>query len=127
MMRAAIHVPAIGDILHRVDGQCIDDGSETYQGMELFWTTWRVVRLTPCGAWLQCVERHWKKQRFALSSGARWVSRTQEEALQALIARKRRQLAIVSQQEVMAQETLELATAAKARAAQLDGGQGETR
>lgn len=103
-----------GDVWHRVDGACLDDGSETYQGMELVWTTWRVVKVTPCGAWLKCVERHWTKPRFALASGARWASRTQNEALDRLVARKRRHLAILSSQEMMARETLELALAARA-------------
>ena len=57
--------PKIGDIWYRVDGEYIDDGSETYVGMELGWTTWQVVKVTPCGAWLKCVEHHWKKQRSA--------------------------------------------------------------
>lgn len=110
-MSAAKNVQAVGDIFHRVDGEYIDDGSETYQGMELCWTTWKVVRLTPCGAWLQCVERHWKKQRFALASGARWVSKTPDEALQSLIARKRRQLNILAQQTTTAKDTLHAAMA----------------
>lgn len=105
--------PVVGDIWHRVDGEWIDDGSETYQGMELAWTTWRVVRVTPRGAWLQCVQRHWKKQRFALASGARWVSRTKEEALDGLIKRKRRHLAILSTQEQEARDTLALAIQAR--------------
>lgn len=120
-MSAAKPAQAVGDILHRVDGEWIDDGSETYQGMELCWTTWKVVKLTPCGAWLQCVERHWKKQRFALASGARWVSKTRDEALQSLIARKRRQLSILSQQQTMAQDTLAAAEAFNRPAAQRAG------
>lgn len=99
----------IGDILFRVDGTWIDDGSEIYVGMELSWTTYRVTKVTPCGAWTQCVERNWDKPRFALASGARWVSTTKKEALERLIARKRRHLAIISQQEVEATETLKMA------------------
>lgn len=99
----------VGDILYRVDGVWIDDGSEVYIGMELGWTTWRVTKLTPRGAWLSCIEHHWKKQRFALASGARWVSATKTEALERLVARKRRHLEIVRHQEVMANETLKLA------------------
>ena len=120
-MSAAKKGPTIGDILYRVDGEWIDDGSEVYQGMELCWTTWKVVRLTPCGAWLQCVERHWKKQRFALASGARWVSRTRDEALQSLVARKRRQLAIITQQTTMAQDTLAAVEAYRATAQEAGG------
>lgn len=111
--------PQVGDIWHRVDGSYVDDGSETYQGMELEWKQWRVTRVTPAGAWLQSVEWPYKKQRFALSSGARWVSRTKAEALSGLIARKRRHIAIVEHQAETARETLLLAQAALAN---LEGG-----
>lgn len=99
----------VGDILYRVDGQYIDDGSETYQGMELEWQQWEAVKATPRGAWMKCIERPYKKQKFALSSGARWVSMTKAEALDGLIARKRRQIAIVDQQKITASETMRLA------------------
>ena len=102
----------VGDIWHRVDGTHIDDGSETYQGMELSWTRWKVVKVTPSGAWMKCIEWPYKKQRFALSVGARWVSRTKAGALQGLIARKRRHIAIVENQAVTARETLALAESA---------------
>lgn len=111
--------PKIGDIWHRADGSYIDDGSETYQGMELEWQQWRVTKVTPAGAWLQCVEWPHKKQRFALAAGARWVSRTKEQALAGLIARKRRHIAIVEHQAEAARETMALA---KAALAELKGG-----
>ena len=110
--------PQVGDIWHRVDGSHVDDGSETYQGMELEWQRWRVTKLTPAGAWLQCVEWPYKKQRFALSSGARWASRTKAEALIGLIARKRRHIAIVEHQAEAARETLLLA---QGELAKMDG------
>jgi len=109
---SGVKLPQVGDIWYRVDGEWIDDGSEQYVGMELGWTSWRVTRITPRGAWFQCVERHWRKPRFALASGARWISPTKEEALERLVARKRRHLEIISQQEVEATETLSLAKAA---------------
>jgi hypothetical protein len=108
--------PIVGDVWHRVDGQWIDDGSETYVGMELAWTTWRVVKLTRCGAWFQCVEYHWRKQRFALLHGARWISPTREHALQRLVMRKRRHLSILENQSTEARETLALAEAEIAKA-----------
>lgn len=103
---------AVGDILHRVDGQYIDDGSETYQGMELEWQQWKVEKVTPRGAWLRSVEWPYKKRRFALIPGARWVGETKADALEGLIARKRRQIRIIDQQKITATETLELAKAA---------------
>lgn len=112
------HAPKVDDILHRVDGQFIDDGSETYQGMELVWEQWRVVKVTPCGAWLQSVDWPHQKLRFALIPGARWVSATQALALIGLIARKRRQLEIIRQQNITATETLSLAQSALAEIAQ---------
>jgi len=101
--------PQVGDIWHRVDGAWIDDGSETYCGMELEWQQWRVTKVTPAGAWFQSVEWPYKKQRFALSIGARWVNRTKAEALERLIARKRRHIAIVEHEAITARETLALA------------------
>lgn len=113
------HAAKINDILHRVEGQYIDDGSETYQGMELAWQQWKVVKATPRGAWLQSVEWPYKKLRFALIPGARWVSSTKAEALAGLIARKRRQLEIIRQQNITATETLSLAQSALDEIAQL--------
>lgn len=106
--------PKIGDIWYRVEGQYIDDGSETYQGMELVWQRWEIVKVTPCGAWMKSVEWPYKKQRFALTSGARWVRRTKADALSGLIARKRRHIRIVEHQAEVAKETLKLAEAALA-------------
>lgn len=108
------HTLKVGDIWHRVEGQYIDDGSETYQGMELEWQQWEVVKVTPCGAWMRCIEWPYKKQRFALASGARWVSATKAEALEGLIARKRRHIAIIDHQKTTATETMQLAKAALA-------------
>lgn len=107
---SAKRTPALGDIYYRVDGECIDDGYEVYCGMELVWTRWEIVKLTPRGMWLRCLEWPRKKQRFALASGARWVSATREEALERLVARKRHQLSILDHQTTMAQDTLALAT-----------------
>lgn len=104
--------PKIGDIWHRVDGSYIDDGSEQYVGMELCWTQWEAVRVTPQGAWFRCVTFPYRKHRFALASGARWLRRSKIEALSSLISRKRRQIAIVEHQKIAASETLELANAA---------------
>ena len=50
-----------------------------------------------------------KKPRFALTPGARWVSRDKNDALLGLIGRKRRQIAIVESQAEAARQTLELA------------------
>ena len=110
--------PKVNDILHRVEGQYIDDGSETYQGMELEWQQWKAVKVTPRGAWLQSVEWPYKKMRFALIPGARWVSSTKAEALAGLIARKGRQLEIIRQQTITATETLSLAKSALAEVTQ---------
>lgn len=105
---------SVGDIRHRVEGACIDDGSERFVGMELSWTTWRAVKVTPQGAWLKCIEWSYKKQRFALASGARWCHASKDGALDQLIARKRRHLAILESQKTMADETLNLAKSARA-------------
>ena len=37
------HAAMVGDIFHRVTGEWIDDGSETYQGMELQWEQWQIL------------------------------------------------------------------------------------
>jgi len=106
--------PEIGDIWHRVEGAHIDDGSEQYVGMELCWLQWRAVKITPSGAWFQCVEQPWRKKRFALNDGSRWVSRTKTDALTGLIARKKRHITIVEHQAETAREVLALARAALA-------------
>ncbi len=108
--------PKIGDIWYRVDGDWIDDGSELYVGVELAWTTWRVVKLTRRGAWLQCVEWPYKKRRFALMPGVVWCGRDKVSALYSLVARKRRQLRILDVQITTARDTLELAEGAIAKA-----------
>lgn len=112
-------VPKIGDVWYRVDGVWIDDGSESYCGMELQWQQWRVTKVTPSGAWFQSIEQPYKKQRFALTNGARWVSRTKADALSGLIARKLRHIKIVQFQATTASETLDLAKEALAK---MEGG-----
>lgn len=108
------HAPkpaAVGDIWHRVDGYHL--GDEVYEGMELSWTTWRCDKVTKCGAWFVCTEwragRGTRWTRFALTSGARNLHRTDVEALKALIARKQRQLVILNSQKVAAEDTLGVA------------------
>ena len=104
------HAPkpaAVGEIWHRVDGQ--HKGDEIYEGMELSWTTWRCEKTTPSGAWFVCTEWRARDRVFALTSGARNLHRTDVEALKALIARKRRQLAILDSQQAAAEDTLTLA------------------
>lgn len=99
----------VGDIWYRVDGSML--GDEVCEGYELQWEEFRCERLTPSGGWFRSVQwGHYKKPRFALAIGCRWLRPSQTEALQALIARKRRQLVILSSQQAFAQETLELAT-----------------
>jgi len=102
----------IGDVWHRVEGSYI--GEEVYRGMELSWTSWRCVSTTPKGAWFRCVEWNYQKPRFALTVGARALSRTKHEALQRLIARKIRHLSILENETVAAQDTLHVARAALA-------------
>lgn len=98
---------AVGDIWHRVDGSHL--GDEVYEGMELSWTTWRCEKVTKCGAWFVCTEWRARDRVFAATSGARNLHRTDVEALNALIARKRRQLVILNSQTVAAQDTLGIA------------------
>jgi len=98
---------AVNDLWHRVDGTWIDDGSEAYAGMELDWTTWRCIKTTPRGAWFQrCEWPQNAKPRFVLTRGARNLHRTKREALEALIHRKRRHLAILDGQKMAAEDTL---------------------
>lgn len=110
----------VGDIWHRVDGSHI--GDEVYQGMDLDWTSWRCVRTTPQGAWFECVEWSHRPERFALTSGAKAICRTQTEALERLIARKKRHLLILNSETVAAQDTLEVAREALAHLAHHNAG-----
>jgi len=102
----------VGDVWFRAVGEYVDDGSETYAGMELEYQEWEAVKITMTGAWFR--QKGWNrgKQRFASRDYARWISRTKFEALQGLAARKRRHIAIVTHQLTAAKETLELANAA---------------
>lgn len=102
----------IGDVWYRVEGSHI--GDEAYEGMELMWSSWQCIKTTAQGAWFQSVEWSYKKQRFALTSGARFLSRTKHEALQRLIARKVRHLRILASETVAAQDTLDVARTALA-------------
>lgn len=98
---------AVGDIWHRVDGSHL--GDEVYEGMELSWTTWRCEKTTARGAWFVCTKWRAEPSRFALTSGARNLHRTDVEALKALISRKKRQLVILNSQKVAAEDTLGIA------------------
>jgi len=109
MLKHAPKPAAVGDIWQRVDGSYIDDGSEEYRRMELSWTTWRCEKITARGAWFVCTEWRARDRVFALTSGARNLHRTDVEALKALIARKQRQLVILNDQKVAAEDTLGLA------------------
>jgi hypothetical protein len=105
-------VDKVGDIWFRAEEQWIDDGSEMYAGVTIAYVEWEVTKVTSCGVWLRCVTwpyRSKKKERFALKSGARAFRRTKLDALQGLIARKNRQLAIVAHQKQVAEDTLEAA------------------
>lgn len=98
----------VGDVWLRVSGSMV--GEEICEGYELSWEEWRCERVTKCGGWFRSVEwGHYKKLRFALASGALWLSRSKEEALRRLIARKRRHLAILSGERAFAEATLEMA------------------
>ncbi len=102
----------VGDIWHRVDGSHL--GDESYMGMELEWSAWRCVKTTKQGAWFARVGWGRPKPRFALTSGSRGIVRTEREALERLIARKKRHLQILHSETVCAQDTLEIAQAALA-------------
>lgn len=103
------HEIKIGDIWYRAEGRYIDSGYDTYAGMEIDIQEWTVVRLTPCGAWLKRQNYWHRKEKFALSSGARWVSRTKKQAVENLIHRKKRQLTILRNHTTVAQDTLHAA------------------
>lgn len=96
---------AVGDIWHRVDGVHRGD-DEAYEGMDLSWTTWRCEKTTARDAWFVCTEWRARDRLFALTSGARNLHRTDVKALEALIARKKRQLRILDSQKTMAEDTL---------------------
>lgn len=100
----------VGDVWHRVEGSHI--GDEVYAGMELMWSSWACIKTTPHGAWFECVEWPYKKSRFALTSGARAISRTKREALVRLIARKVCHLRMLNSETIAANDTLEVARAA---------------
>lgn len=95
----------VGDIWYRVDGL-----REEFLETQLEWEEWRCVKVTRCGGWFESTRWTYKKKRFAHSHGARWLRRTPAEALQGLIARKRRHIAIIDWQREIAEETLKLAT-----------------
>lgn len=97
----------VGDVWHRVDGSHL--GEEVYEGMELKWTSWLCTKTTRKGAWFKCIEWSDKKPKFALTDGARSISRTKNEALNRLIARKMRHLQILRNEAVAAQDTLDAA------------------
>jgi len=98
----------IDDIWYRVEGSHI--GDEVYAGMELEWTSWKCVKTTAKGAWFKCVEWTYNgKLRFALTDGARAISRTKVEALEMLIDRKITQIRILHMNVTSAQDTLDVA------------------
>lgn len=102
--------PKVGDIWLRVDG--VPNGDETWDGgAELTWQEWRVVKVTPCGAWLSRPygDFHIGEPRFALANNCRWCHRTKEEALRSLIRRKHRHIQFLERDMVVARETLRLA------------------
>ena len=86
--------------------------------MELRWSCWTCHKTTPKGAWFKSSVWSGAKPRFALTIGARVFSRTRQEALDRFIARKQKQLDILHEQTVTAQETLAVARAALAELTQ---------
>ena len=103
----------LGDVWHRVEGWHI--GEDVYGGMGLAWTSWLCIKTTAQGAWFKCVELNFKKPRFALTSGSRFIVRTKQEALERLIARKERHLRLLASEAVAAQDTLDIARDALAQ------------
>jgi hypothetical protein len=73
-------------------------------GLELFY--FNILRLTPCGAWIDV----WGEARFVLlTANKKWACKTTDEALGSLAARKRRQVQILSRRLQEAKEDLALA------------------
>jgi len=105
--------PSVGDIWYRVDGSPIGEEADT--DFELNWEEWQVAKVTPHGAWFRCLTRPYKtysKLRFADALSSRKLHRTKREALESLVARKRRHLAILEWQRHGAEQTKALASAA---------------
>jgi hypothetical protein len=96
------------DVLWRVDGKrysvVIDADREEYGStplqVEMRW--YHVTKRTPCGAWLG--------SRFVrLNARKQFASNTEKEALESYIARKKRQIGILSAQLREAERGLKIA------------------
>lgn len=75
--------------------------------LELYY--FRVLRLTPCGVWIDV----WGTERFVLLGATKkWACKTTDEALASLVARKRRQVSILTRQLREAEEDRDLASTA---------------
>ena len=108
-MSAPSH-PELGDIWYSVKG--VASGDDIWDGgAELYWIEYKVVKVTPCGAWLVQPFGGFLlgKPRFALASGCRWCHRTKKEALQSLVRRKHRHLRFLERDTIVAKESLRLA------------------
>jgi hypothetical protein len=108
--------PPDTDVLFRCEAKrysvCIDPDADQYgvtdPRLEMTW--WRVEKRTPKGAWV-C-------GRFVLLSATkRWACETEEEALASFIARKRKQIRILSHNLSRAQADLALSYRTAPRAA----------
>ncbi len=100
----------VGEIWHRADGT--PRGEDLSSGVEIWWTRYRVERLTPKGAWLVDVRAHAPKPRWAAEGCVRWCSRTEGDALRQLVGRKTRQLRVLAAETEFAMMTMDAARSA---------------
>lgn len=104
----------LGDIWYRAYGELACDLFSTSSDIVVVMRKFVCVKVTEKGAWFkhkEMVDYDWCKPVFSLRCGARNLHRTEEQALQSLIARKRRQLQILRSQMDMADEVLATAKA----------------
>lgn len=102
--RPPADVPVLWRCEARRYSYCIDPDADRYgvtdPQLEMWW--WEIERRTPKGAWVV--------GRFVLLTATkRWACPTEEEALESFIARKRKQIRILSTHLSRAQADLALA------------------
>jgi GR25 family glycosyltransferase involved in LPS biosynthesis len=86
-----------------------DQPSEAALSMRLYLHTYRVLKHTPCGCWIDL--RMNMRKFINLTANKKWACPTLEEAMESFMARKKRQVHILRNQLLRAEASLHLNSA----------------
>jgi hypothetical protein len=80
-----------------------------YRTTNLYLTEYRIIRETPKGVWIEFYDNPKKEKFVLLTARKQFACRTKQEALKSFIARKNKQIRILTAQLENAKEALRIA------------------